>query len=318
MPILQEPSSLPFGLPDHWDEQVDVLVVGSGFTGICAGIELLKAGCRVAVLEKMPTAGGNSIIDSGELSVVDSPQQKRRRVRDSAGLLAQDILVNGEFMNDARKVRYIAEHAYDIYMWTRELGVEWTEGVARAGGHSVPRIVVTHTGSGSEIYACLARHYTSLGGTVRLSHYVERLYRDPLTGRVLGVRVRVGYTFPDEFSGRPVNIRAEKAVILCHGGFAADIAYRQEKNSLLTADLGTTNQPGATGELWREAERIGCLMSDRVGAVHAVEQSERRRPGDRVDLFRVRCGEFRPVGQPEGTPFRQRNVQPQNPNPRHF
>lgn len=258
--------------PLTWDEEVDVVIVGSGFAGIAAAIEAKKAGCGVLVLEKMPTPGGNSVIDSGELSVVDSPQQKRRRVHDSSSLLAEDILTNGEHLNDPVKVRYIAEHAHDIYEWTRSLGVEWTEGVARAGGHSVPRIIVAKSGSGQEIYRCLAKHFAELGGTVRLSNYVEQIVRMPDTGQeasskknlsesfVQGVVVRDGYVFPDPSSGTFKRVRARKAVILCHGGFAADEAFRREMDPSLPENLGTTNQPGATGELWREAARIGCLI----------------------------------------------------------
>lgn len=247
-------------IPQTWDESYDLVVVGSGFAGVCAAIEGLKAGCSLLLVEKMSTAGGNSIIDSGELSVVDSPQQKKRHVRDSASLLAQDMLVNGEFLNNPEKVRYIAEHAHDVYEWTQSLGVKWREGVARAGGHSVARVIVTHTGSGREIYECLYEHYKSLGGTVNLNTYVEKIIRGGPDGRVLGVRIRQGYKFPDAGSGVVRNIRASKAVILCHGGFAADAEYRHQKAPEIPTDISTTNQPGATGELWREAERIGCMI----------------------------------------------------------
>lgn len=247
--------------PLHWDEEADVVIIGSGFAGISAAIEAIQAGCSVAVIEKMPTAGGNSIIDSGELSVVDSPQQKMRKVKDSASLLAEDILTNGEHLSDPAKVHYIAEHAHDIFEWTSSLGVRWTEGVARAGGHSVARVIVTHTGSGHEIYECLAKRFAELGGTVRLNTYVESVIRaDDNRGRVEGVAIREHYAFPDAASGTRRTLRAKKAVILCHGGFSADVNYRKEKNPELGADLSTTNQPGATGELWREAERIGCLI----------------------------------------------------------
>lgn len=51
-----------------WDETFDVIVVGSGFAGLAAAIEAKKAGANVIVLEKMPTAGGNSIINGGILT----------------------------------------------------------------------------------------------------------------------------------------------------------------------------------------------------------------------------------------------------------
>lgn len=248
---------MPPSLP-HWDTTYDVIVVGSGFSGLAAAIEAKKAGASVVVLEKMPTAGGNSIIDSGELSVVDSPQQKKRKVHDSASLLAEDILVNGERLNDPVKVRYIAEHAHDIYEWTTGLGVKWTEGVARAGGHSVPRVIVAHTGSGKEIYESLFKEYARLQGVILLRTFVEQILRSG--NEVVGLKVRSGYTFPDPTSGTVRYLRATKAVILCHGGFSADVEFREQMAPELPHDLETTNQSGATGELWKEASRIGCLI----------------------------------------------------------
>lgn len=60
-----------------WDETVDVIVIGSGFAGLAAAIEAKKAGANVVVLEKMPTAGGNSIINGGILTATGCPQQKK-------------------------------------------------------------------------------------------------------------------------------------------------------------------------------------------------------------------------------------------------
>lgn len=51
-----------------WDESHDVVVIGSGFAGLAAAIEAKKAGADTVVLEKMPTAGGNSIINGGILT----------------------------------------------------------------------------------------------------------------------------------------------------------------------------------------------------------------------------------------------------------
>lgn len=47
-------------------------------------------------------------------------------------------------------------------------------------------------------------------------------------------------------------------MILAFGGFSADVGYRTRLDPKLTGNLKTTNQPGATAELMREASRIGA------------------------------------------------------------
>ena len=72
--------------------------------------------------------------------------------------------------------------------------------------------------------------------------------------------MREGYRFPREDSGKTKFIRAKKGVVLCYGGFSADVTYRMYQDPKLNEKLDTTNQPGATSELWRETSRIGCAQ----------------------------------------------------------
>ena len=248
-------------VPQKWDETVDVLVVGSGFAGLAAAIEAKKAGCNVVVLEKMPAAGGNSIINGGILTATGCPQQKMHKIEDSVDLLEKDILVAGLYMNDRKKVRLMAEHALSNYEWTvKELGVEYLpDAIGQEGGHSVPRYVTTTNGSGSWIVTKEIAMCEKLGVPIRKRCYVEHIIRTE-EGEVLGLEVREGYRFPDAKSGKTKFIRATKGVVLCYGGFSADVTFRMHQDPKLDATLDTTNQPGATSELWRETAAIGCLQ----------------------------------------------------------
>lgn len=244
-----------------WDETVDVIVVGSGFAGLAAAIEAKKAGANVIVLEKMPALGGNSIINGGILTATGCPQQKMHKIQDSVDLLEKDILAAGNYMNYVEKVRFMAEQALSNYEWTvKELGVQYLpDAIGQEGGHSVPRYVTTTNGSGAGIVTKEIDKCKELGVPLRTRTYVEHIIRND-KGVVEGLQVRQGYRFPNKESGKVKFIRAKKGVVLCYGGFSADLKFRMYQDPKLNETLDTTNQPGATSELWRETAAIGALQ----------------------------------------------------------
>ena len=134
-----------------WDEEVDVLIVGSGFAGLMAAYEAARAGASVLVIEKMATVGGNSIINGGIMGVPGTEFQKKAGIEDSPELMAKDMLKAGLNLNHRDKVKALCEGAYPAYRrLVDELGVEFKD-VRHEGGHSVPRSLLTANGSGSEI-----------------------------------------------------------------------------------------------------------------------------------------------------------------------
>ena len=65
--------------------EADVIVVGAGLAGLVATCELADAGKRVLLLDQEPEAsfGGQAWWSFGGLFLVDSPEQRRMRIRDS-------------------------------------------------------------------------------------------------------------------------------------------------------------------------------------------------------------------------------------------
>ena len=55
-----------------WDEECEVLVVGSGYSGLAAAIEAKNAGADVKIIEKMNRVGGNSAFAAGDMAVCSS------------------------------------------------------------------------------------------------------------------------------------------------------------------------------------------------------------------------------------------------------
>src|SRR4051794_41931982 len=72
----------------------DVIVVGGGLAGLVATAELAEAGRRVILLEQEPegSLGGQAFWSLGGLFMVDTPEQRRLRIKDSRELAWQDWL----------------------------------------------------------------------------------------------------------------------------------------------------------------------------------------------------------------------------------
>ena len=77
----------------------DAIVVGGGLAGLVAAAELADAGRRVILLDQEPEAslGGQAFWSLGGLFMVDTKEQRRLRIKDSAALAMQDWLGSAQF-----------------------------------------------------------------------------------------------------------------------------------------------------------------------------------------------------------------------------
>jgi flavocytochrome c len=242
-----------------WDEETDIIVIGSGLAGLAAAIEAKNAGCSVVVLEKMKGYGGNSTISDGVMAAAGTSMQADAGIEDSPQLMYSDMVKAGLGLNHPELVRTITEKSAETFQWTVDyLGVKYLERVDQFGGHSVARGYTTHNRSGSAFIRQMLIKLKELGIPVRTKAFLQTILKDP-EGRVCGVRIRQGYTYPDENSGIAKIINARKAVILTTGGFANDIDFRTSQDPRLTSEIMSTNKYSTTGEALREAIRIGAM-----------------------------------------------------------
>ncbi|MDP6451198.1 MAG: FAD-dependent oxidoreductase, partial [Lentisphaeria bacterium] len=54
--------------PDHFDESVDLVIVGGGGTGLAAAVRGGELGARVVLFEKNPHLGGTTGIAVGSMT----------------------------------------------------------------------------------------------------------------------------------------------------------------------------------------------------------------------------------------------------------
>ena len=143
------------------------------------------------------------------------------------------------------------------YLWLRDtIGVNFVL-VYYHGGHSVKRShgVKEYTGAG--FINPMLKKCKEFNIPIQLRTKVEKFIVDG-SGRVIGVQARRNYRFGKEESGRVIYIRANRGVVLCSGGFSRNVAMRMAHDPRLMADFGSTNHPGATGEMIQAAQMIGA------------------------------------------------------------
>ncbi|MER7170634.1 FAD-binding dehydrogenase [Streptomyces mesophilus] len=188
----------------------DVIVIGAGLAGLVATAELVDAGRKVILLDQEPeqSIGGQAHWSFGGLFFVDSPEQRRLRIKDSHDLALQDWMGTAGFDRDEdhwpRKwaEAYVDFAAGEKRSWLYGQGVRffpvvgWAErGGYDATGHgnSVPRFHITW-GTGPGLVAPFERRVREgvARGLVELKfrHRVTGLSRsagsvDTVTGEIL-------------------------------------------------------------------------------------------------------------------------------------
>jgi L-aspartate oxidase len=214
----------------------DVLVIGSGASGLSAAVEAELHGARVALATKGSLQSCNSAKAQGGIQAAmgedDSPEQH-----------AEDVWRSSHETADRRLVEVLTSEAPAAIRRLEELGVQFTREnggyrLARCGGASRKRLLQVGDRTGHAIT-------TALREAVEASS-IEAFAKAPL---------RELTPTPNGWRARCGDHTIEAAtVVLAAGGRC----YReaQERGEL------STNHPGATGEVTQLALEVGAQARD--------------------------------------------------------
>ena len=226
----------------------DVIIIGAGLAGMAAAHEAVLRGRRVLMLDQegQQSLGGQAFWSLGGLFMVDSPEQRRLGIKDSAELAWSDWQGSAQFDRDEDAnprlwaEKFIEFAAGDMRSWLHGLGMRWfpvvgwaERGGAGANGHgnTVPRFHITWgTGTGVvKPFADLMVRYAADGRLkMGFRHRVNNLIVE--NGAVKGVSGDVleeSRAPRGQSTSRQVvssfEHRAE-AVIICSGGIGGNHA----------------------------------------------------------------------------------------------
>lgn len=187
-------------------DDADVIIVGGGLAGLVAAAELAEAGKTIIIVDQEPdqSLGGQAFWSFGGLFLVDSPEQRRMRIRDSHDLALEDWMGTAafdrpeDFWPRRWAEAYVGFAAGEKRSWLIERGLKffpvvgWAErggGNASGHGNSVPRFHVTWgTGPGVIEPFVLRVREAQKRGLVQFK-FRHRVNEITLTGKtVTGVR----------------------------------------------------------------------------------------------------------------------------------
>src|SRR5215203_2303622 len=146
----------------------DVLVIGSGASGLAAAVTAERAGAAVVLATKGALQSCNSAKAQGGIQAAFAPD-------DSPEIHGEDVWRSSHETADRSLVEILTTEAPDAIHWLEELGVEFTREnggyrLARCGGASRKRLLQVGDRTGHAITQSLRDAFEASGG-VALPHH---------------------------------------------------------------------------------------------------------------------------------------------------
>ena len=225
-------------LPETWEGEADLIVVGYGGAGGLAAIAGMYEGASVIVLEKSSERDGGSTAASGghvhTCVAVDVDEWYETYKHGSFGAGASEEVIKG-YMNHCNETpEWLATYGIEMN-WLDETNDGHKRPEEYQGGYITGRDGVT----GMYLFEAIDEVATGMGVDVRLNNRATKLIQNPTTKEVVGV-------VATDAEGNELNYKAKKGVILACGGYENNpwIQYNYNNPGVRVFPWGTPNNTG--------------------------------------------------------------------------
>lgn len=241
----------------------DVIVIGSGASGMVAALTAAEGGAKVVLLEKMNHVGGTSNFAQG-IFAVESYMQRERYITYTRDQAFRSMMEYSHWRANPRLVRAFIDESAGTIEWLEKQGVEFVEPTANSPGGLPTWHVIKGPiqAKGAAMIKVLVARAREKGVDIRAATEAKKILME--SDRVTGVMA--------EKDGKTERIGA-RAVIVASGGYANNREWIKKYSGL---DLGVTLIPvgnhGKVGDGIRMAweagaaeEGMGIMLLWRVG-----------------------------------------------------
>ncbi|MDF1792877.1 MAG: FAD-binding protein [Thalassobaculaceae bacterium] len=199
-------------IPDTWDQECDVAVIGFGGAGVAAAVTAHDLGAEVLIAEKAPKGlhGGNTRVAAQGYLNTSSTEEAIQYL----------TALCGPYTVPARMIEVWAEEMGQNNEWLAGLGGDPQEHQHPPAGIEFPELPGAQSSHKFHDGPVLGYGKTwdrlesfVLERDIRV-HYdtpARDLIQDPHSGEILGIRA--------ETAGKPLHIKARRGVVLTCGGF---------------------------------------------------------------------------------------------------
>jgi fumarate reductase flavoprotein subunit len=186
--------------------QTEVVVIGSGASGLAAALTAAEGGARVTVFEKQRSPGGTSNFFQG-IFAVESDMQRERYITYTRDEAFKNIMEYSHWIANPRLVRAIVNESAATIAWLQKQGVVFID--ATINMPDCPRTYHVPRGKGEAIIKVLTTKAKEKGVDIRLATPVKRVVKQ-------GNRIRA---IVAEADGEEIQV-GSRAVIIASGGYA--------------------------------------------------------------------------------------------------